>query len=420
MPCPPLLATFHAYPDNASGAAISAHDLFAVLRPLGWTMRVFSGPEQDRSTQSLFSALRAGNKSITTRTHSAFRLHHFQDDGVPVTAYDITPPNSDNVRMAFPFLQLLECSLRTNRPDLLLVYGGGWFGRALLTLAKHHQIPTVFWLRNHAYLHKDLFDDAASICVSSPFTRDYYHERLGITPVAIPSPVLGDRIIAKDREPRYVTFVNPLPAKGLFFFAGIAKELQRVRPDIPILVVESRAGAENLKALGLTGVHIHPHTTDPREFYRQTKLLLVPSLWNESFGRVVVEAQLNAIPVLSSSRGNLRDTVGSGGIVFDIPAKYTPESKIIPPAADVRPWIDAIVRLWDDRAEYARLSNAAQAASDRFKESAVAAQYDTYLRSLLSPTPSPLDSAVPRIIQRITPFFTKPPRVEDFRNCRRV
>ena len=35
-------------------------------------------------------------------------------------------------------------------------------------------------------------------------------------------------------------FVNPQPTKGLFVFARIAEQLQRRRPDIPILVVESR------------------------------------------------------------------------------------------------------------------------------------------------------------------------------------
>jgi glycosyltransferase involved in cell wall biosynthesis len=281
-------------------------------------------------------------------------------------------------------------------------------------LAKHHHIPAVFWLRNHAYLHKDLFDDATSICVPSEFTRDEYHARLDISPVAIPSPVLSARIVCNDRAPKYVTFVNPMPAKGLFFFAGIVKELHRARPDIPVLVVESRAGAEKLTALGLTSVQVHPHTNDPREFYRLTKMLLVPSLSQESFGRVVVEAQLNGIPILSSTRGGLRQTVGDGGLLFDIPAQYTLESTIVPPAGDVRPWVEAIIRLYDDPTEYSRLAQASRAASARFQESILSAQYDHYLRSLLAPASAPTESALPHIVQRIAPFFSTAPRLEDF------
>ena len=41
--------------------------------------------------------------------------------------------------------------------------------------------------------------------------------------------------------PLYLTFVNPHPVKGLFVFARIAEQIARRRPEIPILVVDSRA-----------------------------------------------------------------------------------------------------------------------------------------------------------------------------------
>ena len=49
-----------------------------------------------------------------------------------------------------------------------------------------------------------------------------------------------------------------------------------------------------------------PFTPDPRDFYpavfARTRLLLMPSLWLESFGLVAAEAMLNGIPVLASTR----------------------------------------------------------------------------------------------------------------------
>ena len=57
-----------------------------------------------------------------------------------------------------------------------------------------------------------------------------------------------------------------------------------------------------------------PFTPDPRAFYptvySMTRLLLMPSLWNESFGLVAAEAMLNGIPVLASNRRALTETVG--------------------------------------------------------------------------------------------------------------
>ena len=61
-------------------------------------------------------------------------------------------------------------------------------------------------------------------------------------------------------EPQYVTFVNPLLPKGVAVFARIAIELNRKRPDIPLLIVEGRGTSEALARLpvdlsGLTKLH---------------------------------------------------------------------------------------------------------------------------------------------------------------------
>ncbi len=56
-----------------------------------------------------------------------------------------------------------------------------------------------------------------------------------------PIPVDWERVRVEDPDPRYVTFVNPTLYKGAYPFVRIAQELGRRRPDIPLLVVESRA-----------------------------------------------------------------------------------------------------------------------------------------------------------------------------------
>ena len=68
-----------------------------------------------------------------------------------------------------------------------------------------------------------------------------------------------------------------------------------------------------------------PNTPRPSEFFRKTKVLLAPSLWNESFFLVAAEPMTNGIPVLASNRGALPDTMGDGGFLLDIPVWYTPE-----------------------------------------------------------------------------------------------
>ena len=58
---------------------------------------------------------------------------------------------------------------------------------------------------------------------------------------------------------------------------------------------------------------------DPRQFLAVTRLLLYPSVWEESFGRTIVEAMINGVPVVASQRGALEEVVGMGGVVVPIP-----------------------------------------------------------------------------------------------------
>jgi glycosyltransferase involved in cell wall biosynthesis len=75
--------------------------------------------------------------------------------------------------------------------------------------------------------------------------------------------------------------------------------------------------------------------------------LLVPSQWeDETWGRVVTEAQFSGIPVVTSDRGGLPESVGPGGIVLPYDAPATA-------------WAEVLTALWSDEARYAPLSQAA-------------------------------------------------------------
>ena len=63
-----------------------------------------------------------------------------------------------------------------------------------------------------------------------------------------------------------------------------------------------------------------PVTTDPRRFWRLTKICLMPSLWWENQPLVAVEAMINGIPVVGSDRGGIPETLGDGGCAFPCPS----------------------------------------------------------------------------------------------------
>src|SRR5207249_8635422 len=106
-----------------------------------------------------------------------------------------------------------------------------------------------------------------------------------------------------------------------------------------LLVVEGRAGVDWLARTGvdlsgLTNLHRLANTPDPRDFYGVSRVVLMPSLVPEAFPRVAVEACLNGIPVVGSRRGGLPEALHEAGFVLDIPARYTPQSRLVPTAEE--------------------------------------------------------------------------------------
>jgi glycosyltransferase involved in cell wall biosynthesis len=258
-------------------------------------------------------------------------------------------------------------------------------------------VRVVFALHNFAYQDASLFRHVDAILVPSQTAREYYRRTLGIESTPIPGPLDETRVLCEGAERRFLTFVNPQPDKGVFWFARIAYELGQRRPDIPLLVVEGRAGSEWLHRVGLgkvgrANLHVMANTPDPRDFYRLSKVMLSPTLVPESFGRVPVEAMLNGIPVLASRRGALVETLAEAGFLLEVPERFTPDTRSVPSAEAVRPWLEIIERLWDDPAFYDVESERCRRAAAVWHRDRLRPRFEAFLRDVargLAPAPFP-------------------------------
>lgn len=394
-----LYCSFHSYADPASGAAVSGRDLLTLLAGRGWYCRVLCGPQHDAAgAASLPSRLQA--QGLRWRCQpwgsdaGAAALLHFQLDGIPVTALSAPALPSPPPELAEQFLACYEQCLYDQRPDVVLTYGGGGLGRAIIALARRRGIPVIFWLRNLDYAAADLFAGVSSIIVPSQFLAGYYRQKLGLDAVALPPPLDGLRVYCANQHRRFVTFVNPQAGKGAFVFARIAFELGRRRPDIPFLVVESRGTATWLDQVSLDleaagNIHVMENTPDPRDFYQVSRLVLMPSLWEEPFGRVAAEACVNGIPVLASRRGGLPEALAEAGLLLDVPPRCTADFRLVPMAAEVEPWIQTIIRLWDDPAAYEAERQRSLAAAAARQPERLGPAYEAVLwQAMQAPRPS--------------------------------
>ena len=393
-----LFASIHSYLDPSSGAALATRELLEILSARGWDCRAFTCGVLDYQTETPLEDVLAAIDRPAQRIGAALsrggqaEVFDLELNGVRVTLLPTAYSRAERApgpREAAIFLDLSEQVLDRFQPEILLTYGGHPVCRTQIIRARAKGTKVVFHLHNFGYNDRRAFEDVDAIIFPSEYSRRHYARRVGVDGAVIPDPIRLDKVIAEDREPKYVTFINPQPDKGAAVFARIALELGRRRPEIPLLVVEGRGKSDALAGLpvdlsGLANLHRMANTPDPRDFYRVSRVVLMPSLWRESLGRVPIEAMANGIPVMANDRGALPETLGEAGFVLTIPERCTPLSAVVPTAQEVAPWVAIIERLWDDAEFEDQHRTRALAEAKRWDPTELADQYEAFFLSVIS------------------------------------
>ncbi|KAG9562350.1 hypothetical protein KCU71_g7633, partial [Aureobasidium melanogenum] len=157
---------------------------------------------------------------------------------------------------------------------------------------------------------------------------------------------------------KYVGMINPCAVKG----SGILLDLAKACSHLDFLVYKSWGSDEKLEQqLGSLGnMTIRPSCTNMDEAWRTIKVLLVPSVWYEAWGIVVIEAHLRGIPVICSNSGALPEAMR--GLNHIIPVNAINGDRdangiYIVPEQDIEPWAKTLNELMSDRVLYEKLSS---------------------------------------------------------------
>ena len=233
-----------------------------------------------------------------------------------------------------------------------------------------------------------LLRKAAGIITISDYMRDYIKRWSGLdsTVLHFPSYGAGPYTHFNNFDSGYVTMVNPCVYKGISIFLSLAEKLPHVKfAAIPFwgTSAEDRAALERLP--NVTLLQPSPNLDD---IFGQTKVLLVPSIWGEAYGQVVVDAMLRGIPVLASNVGGLPEA--KLGVDYVLPVnmieRYEMDAKKqiqpVVPAQDVSAWVETLNRVLTDRAEYERVSLASREAALSFVGALGAVHFERYLEGL--------------------------------------
>lgn len=323
---------------------------------------------------------------------------------VPVTML-VTRHNDEarpNRAETAPYLTLLSELLDDFAPDQPIACNAHPMILEAMGRARRRGVTTSFAVRGFGYYDRRYFTDVEHVFTCSRYLTDHYREKVGLNSTPIDPPIDWGTVVAPTETRAFVTFVHPALHKGLLLFARLADMLGSRRPDIPVLVVQSGQSGGALN--GIAGLDVSrypqimaaPPVPTPADYFALTRLLLVPSVWPEPFGRVAAEAMINGVPPLVSDRGGLPDVVGGdfaqggGRRVLPLPDWMTPERTRLPSEHEVAPWFDAVCALWDDAALHGAVMARARAlAAERYSEER---SRSTHVEFFTSRTPG--DSAI--------------------------
>ncbi|HEX6716595.1 MAG TPA: glycosyltransferase, partial [Pyrinomonadaceae bacterium] len=223
-------------------------------------------------------------------------------------------------------------------------------------------------------LRTKLFEQGIVLVAVSEFVKEYILRWGGLESTRIYLPVYGEGPFPSlgHYDNKFVTIVNPCTVKGIEIF----KDLAQASPEIEFAFVPSWGTTEQdqVSLKKLSNVHLLPARTDFDEILKQTRVLLLPSLWEEAFGLTVVEAMLRGVPVMASDVGGVAEAkLGTDFLLPVSPISSFSENldqNRIPiaslPEQDIEPWRTGLVELLSQREVYKQQAIAAQAASSRF------------------------------------------------------
>jgi glycosyltransferase involved in cell wall biosynthesis len=347
--------------DSSSGASMAVRQMLLQLYSLGYKvqilgMTVFDDSKGSHSIDEFIADSKAKGSSILNiqdgpLIHELIRTESKQHDQIT------------HKEMSLLFGEFLKIISKKDKPDIVFYFGGQILDFLIVGEAKVNNISTVAYLANGNYSGRRWCRDVDLIITDSQATSEFYKQRDGINVHPVGTFIDKNYILAPKRIPKNILFINPSLEKGVGVVIQIAILLEKIRPDIIIEVIESRGNWKEAVRLvtkkfgeertNLTNVIITPNTNDMKPIYSRAKLIIVPSLWWESAGRVVAEALINGIPAIVTNRGGLPEMLGDAGLKINFPTIcYEKPYTNLPKLDLITQIVDWIIQIYIDDSKY--------------------------------------------------------------------
>jgi len=352
-------------------------------------------------------AIAAGRGSHGCNTREEFRFQ-LKERGIPIS---LTTPEKDTFEVngvrvsAATNLRTLAASIKAEasefEPHWLLVSSEDP-GQALLSVALGFDASRVIYLGRTTLMlpfgpdsilqnsrNADLIRQTAGVVVVSNYLKEYMQKWGGIDSVHLPLSLNGPGPFPhlEQYDDGYVTMINPCLYKGISIFEALARRF----PDFGFAAVPTWGTTDDdVRALRNIGnMAILPPSDDMDTIFRQTRVMVVPSLWAEAKARIITESMLRGIPVLASDVGGNAEALN--GIDYLLPVdpigEYSAkvDGRSLPiarvPGQDISPWCDALQSLLTNREHYETLSRTGRKAALDANEKSTILPFEKYLET---------------------------------------
>ena len=296
-----LLCSMFYVPNLIGGGEHTAHELMKGLAKEGWDVAVLT----------LFDGIKG---SV----------------GKPLPDQEFVLDNVNIIQSGNNWYKHLTTILDNDAPDILMTYEiSSWYSLRFLKEAKKRHIKTVMYEQYWRLLTENFTEISQQIpnpprqgfecsrltdllITNSDFTAQMFKKFIGrTTPVVYPPMVLPSKPL--ENQGKYIVMVNPSKAKGI----EVPIYLAAMLPDVPFKLVGAIGeDASFLEIKKYPNILYCPHTDDVDEIYQDAKVVLFPSMLEETFGRVVVEAMAYGIPVIARDTGAVSSVVEEHAILM--------------------------------------------------------------------------------------------------------
>jgi len=177
-------------------------------------------------------------------------------------------------------------------------------------------------------LEKDLeflnIEKNSYVYASSDYVNDVIYKFFDKKIDVIQTISLKDDYYITSNDEYYVTLLNCHHNKGGFLLERLIRELHY---QIPLLLVytefDDKLNLEHIKKLidernSINNINkLFLQKQEIKSVYSKSKIILIPSLCDETFCRVAYEAKMNNIPIISTKSGNLKYLLNDYALFLD-------------------------------------------------------------------------------------------------------